>query len=183
VLGNRLDESRVISEFLASARWPAALLLEGEAGIGKTTQWLSVIDQAGALGIRVLAARTAAAESVLAYASLADLLGDVEAAVLADLPGPQRMAMDRVLLRGTGDDDEATDPRAVAAGFVSVVERLADESPVIIAIDDLQWLDTSSPAGGGVRRAAARGADRPARHRAYRAAAQCCGVVAPVAEG
>ncbi|SHU73023.1 helix-turn-helix transcriptional regulator [Mycolicibacterium mucogenicum] len=144
MLGNRLDESRVISEFLASARWPAALLLEGEAGIGKTTQWLSVIDQAGALGIRVLAARTAAAESVLAYASLADLLGDVEAAVLADLPGPQRMAMDRVLLRGTGDDDEATDPRAVAAGFVSVVERLADESPVIIAIDDLQWLDTSS---------------------------------------
>ncbi|OBA84793.1 hypothetical protein A5642_25605 [Mycolicibacterium mucogenicum] len=143
-MGNRLDESRVISEFLASARWPAALLLEGEAGIGKTTQWLSVIDQAGALGIRVLAARTAAAESVLAYASLADLLGDVEAAVLADLPGPQRMAMDRVLLRGTGDDDEATDPRAVAAGFVSVVERLADESPVIIAIDDLQWLDTSS---------------------------------------
>ncbi|TLH61056.1 LuxR family transcriptional regulator [Mycolicibacterium phocaicum] len=134
----------MISEFLASARWPAALLLEGEAGIGKTTQWLSVIDQAGALGIRVLAARTAAAESVLAYASLADLLGDVEAAVLADLPGPQRMAMDRVLLRGTGDDDEATDPRAVAAGFVSVVERLADESPVIIAIDDLQWLDTSS---------------------------------------
>jgi len=54
------------------------------------------------------------------------------------------MAMDRVLLRGTGDDDEATDPRAVAAGFVSVVERLADESLVIIAIDDLQWLDTSS---------------------------------------
>lgn len=140
----RAEESGAIAEFLTASRWPAALVLEGEAGIGKTTQWLSVIDQARALGIRVLAARTAATESVLAYASLADLLGDVEAAVLADLPVPQRMAMDRVLLRGTGDDDEATDPRAVAAGFVSVVERLADESPVIIAIDDLQWLDTSS---------------------------------------
>ncbi|SEA76006.1 ATP-, maltotriose-and DNA-dependent transcriptional regulator MalT [Mycobacterium sp. 283mftsu] len=134
----------MIGEFLAPSRWPAALVLEGEAGIGKTTLWLSAIDQARTLGMRVLSARTAAAESVLAYASLADLLRDVETAVLADLPGPQRVAMDRVLLRGAGDDDEATDPRAVAAGFVSVLDRLADDSPVIIAIDDLQWLDTSS---------------------------------------
>ncbi|MFL0293006.1 LuxR C-terminal-related transcriptional regulator [Mycobacterium sp. SMC-18] len=144
MLGNRLDEPRVIGEFLAPSRWPAALLLEGEAGIGKTTLWLSVIDQARTSGVRVLSARTAAAESVLAYAALADLLGAVDAAVLTDLPAPQRIAMDRVLLRGAGDDDEATDPRAVAAGFLSVIERLADESPVIIAIDDLQWLDTSS---------------------------------------
>ena len=139
-----MDESRVISEFLTSARWPAALLFEGEAGIGKTTQWLSVIDQARTLGVRVLPARTAAAESALAYASLADLLSGVDAGVLADLPEPQRIAMDQVLLRGVGGAGEATDPRAVAAAFLSVVERLADESLVLIAIDDLQWLDSSS---------------------------------------
>ncbi|MGX9675137.1 LuxR C-terminal-related transcriptional regulator [Mycobacterium sp. HM-7] len=144
MLGNRPDESQVISEFLTSARWPAALLLEGEAGIGKTTQWLSAIDQARTYGIRVLSARTAAAESSLAYASLADLLGGVDARVLADLPGPQRIAVDHVLLRGVGGDGEATDPRAVAAAFLSAVEQLADESLVLIAIDDLQWLDSSS---------------------------------------
>ncbi|ORA37827.1 hypothetical protein BST13_07245 [Mycobacterium aquaticum] len=133
-----------MGDFLTSACWPSALLLEGEAGIGKTTLWSSAIDQARTLGIRVLSARTAAAESVLAYVSLADLLGDVDVAEYGDLADPQRIAMDQVLLRGTEGGCEATDPRAVAAGFLSVIERLADESLVLIAIDDLQWLDTSS---------------------------------------
>jgi hypothetical protein len=141
----RPEESRAISGFLAStANWPAALLVEGEAGIGKTTLWSFGVEHARALGFLVLSARAAAAESVLAYTSLADLLSELDVAVFADLPNPQRIAMDRVLLRGAGDEDEATDPRAVAAGFLSVVERLADESSVLLAIDDLQWLDTSS---------------------------------------
>jgi hypothetical protein len=37
-----------------------------------------------------------------------------------------------------------TDPRAVAAALLSIVQALARESPVLIAIDDLQWLDRSS---------------------------------------
>ena len=141
----RPGEASAIGEFLGStASWPTALLLGGEAGIGKTTLWSFGIERARASGIRVLCARTAAAESVLAYASLADLLSGVDTAVYADLPAPQRIAMDQVLLRGAGDESAATDPRAVAAGFLSVIEQLADESSVLIAIDDLQWLDTSS---------------------------------------
>lgn len=122
---------------------PCALVIEGEAGIGKTTVWLAAVGQARSLGIHVLCARSAAAESVLSYATLADLMSGIDTSVLASLPKAQRRAMDRVLLRGEADDI-VTDPRAVAAGFLSVVESLATESPVLVAIDDFQWLDTSS---------------------------------------
>ena len=140
----RLPESRAVADFLDStATEPSTLVVEGEPGIGKTTLWLDAVDQAREHGFRVLSARPAEAESVLAYASLADLLGGVESAVWADLPSPQRIAMDRVLLRANADG-AATDQRAVGAAFLSVVERLAEESPVLVAIDDLQWLDSPS---------------------------------------
>jgi ATP/maltotriose-dependent transcriptional regulator MalT len=90
----------------------------------------------------VLSARAAAAESVLAYTALADLLDGVPAAAWADLPEPQRAAVDQVLLRT--DNGSATDQRAVAAAFLSVVEYLAEDGPLLVAIDDMQWIDPSS---------------------------------------
>ncbi len=141
---SRPDEGRAVAAFLgAAATEPAALVAEGEPGIGKTTLCLSAIELAEERGFLVLSARTAEAESVLAYASLADLLSGVDSSVLADLPTPQRLAIDRVLLRAEAED-LSTDQRAVGAGFVSVVELLAENTPVLVAIDDLQWLDPSS---------------------------------------
>ena len=119
------------------------MVAEGEPGIGKTTLCLSAIELAQERGFLVLSARPAEAESVLAYASLADLLSGVGSSVLTDLPTPQRLAIDRVLLRAEAED-LSTDQRAVGAGFVSVVELLAETAPVLVAIDDLQWLDPSS---------------------------------------
>ena len=118
------------------------MLIEGEPGIGKTTLWLAALELARDKGFRVLSARAAAAESVLAYTALADLLDGVPAAAWADLPEPQRAAVDQVLLRT--DNGAATDQRAVAAAFLSVVEYLADDGPLLVAIDDLQWIDPSS---------------------------------------
>ena len=141
---SRQAEVRAVADFLAAASCrPSALMVEGEPGIGKTTLWSAVVKQAAESGFRVLAARPAAAESVLAYASLADLLADVDAAAFAELPDPQRRAIDRILLR-TDADGEPTDQRAVAAGFLSVVQSLGEQSPMLVAIDDLQWLDESS---------------------------------------
>ncbi|KUI02252.1 LuxR family transcriptional regulator [Mycobacterium sp. IS-3022] len=134
---------RAVAAFLESVEaGPSALLIEGEAGIGKTTLWSAAIEQARQRGFRVLSTRATAAESVLAYTALADLLDDADAAAWADLPTPQRLALDQVLLRA--DNDAVTDQRAVAAAFLSVLERLAEERPVLMAIDDLQWLDPSS---------------------------------------
>lgn len=136
-------EARTTSGFLASASaMPSALLIEGEPGIGKTTLWLAAVEQARDRGFRVLSARAAAAESVLAYTALADLFDGVDAAAWPDLPAPQRLAVDQVLLRA--DHGAATDQRAVAAAFLSVVQRLSDDGPVLLAIDDLQWLDVST---------------------------------------
>lgn len=141
---SRPDEGRAVAAFLGTAaKEPAALVAEGEPGIGKTTLCLSAIELAQERGFLVLSARPAEAESVLAYASLADLLSGVGSSVLTDLPTPQRLAIDRVLLRAEAED-LSTDQRAVGAGFVSVVELLAETAPVLVAIDDLQWLDPSS---------------------------------------
>ena len=127
---------------VASSR-PSGLLIEGDAGIGKTTLLLTTVDEARERGFRVLSARPAAAESVLAYAVLADLLREVEVAAWAELPDVQRLALDRVLLRADADGP-ATDQREVAASVLTIVEHLAAESPVLLVLDDLQWLDSSS---------------------------------------
>jgi DNA-binding CsgD family transcriptional regulator/tetratricopeptide (TPR) repeat protein len=141
---SRHTEAEAISNFLTlcSAK-PAGLLLAGEAGIGKTTLWMAAVEQARARGMHVLTARAAATESVMAYISLSDLLSGVEAGVLCELPEPQRLAVDRVLLQ-VSETGVATDQRAVAAAFLSAVEILAEDAPVLVAIDDLQWLDPSS---------------------------------------
>ena len=139
-------ESGQLANFLTrAATGPSAFVVEGEAGIGKTTFLLTLLERARESGFQVLSTRPTAAETVLAYASLADLLGGVEEAVLAKLPEPQRLAIDRILLRAT-EDGLPIGQRAVAAGFVSVIEELAGRQPVLLAIDDLQWLDPSSAA-------------------------------------
>lgn len=141
VLRTRPTVRRTVDSFLAAARrGPAALLIEGEAGIGKTALWSAILSRAH--GFRVLSARVTDAESVSAYTALADLLDVVDPAVWADLPDPQRHAVDQLLQHA--DLDAVTDQRAVAAAFLAVLERLADDGPVLVAIDDLQWLDPSS---------------------------------------
>ncbi|ANW67442.1 hypothetical protein BCA37_04545 [Mycobacterium sp. djl-10] len=142
-LVGREAETHTITSFLANASEPTALVLEGDPGIGKTTLWLSGLAAARERGYRVLAARPGSAESTLSYTSLADLIGSVDAGAWSTLPGPQRHALDRVLLR-IDAGATPTDPRAVAAALLSLLHRLALESAVLLAIDDLQWLDASS---------------------------------------
>jgi DNA-binding CsgD family transcriptional regulator len=143
----RDTETGAVAELLGVADGEsAALILEGEPGIGKTTLWLHGLKQARGQGIQVLSARASAAESVLAYAGLADLLADVDDDLWADLPGPQRQGLAAALLTDTETATPAVDQRAVGAAFLTVLQRLAAQSPVLVAVDDLQWLDRSSAA-------------------------------------
>ncbi len=141
----RADEQSVSAFLNDLPEAPLALVIEGDAGIGKTTLWLDALDQARELGFQVLAGRATEAESVLAYAGLADLLAGVDEALFADLPAPQQQSLDAALLRGSGSA-APSDARAVGAAFVGVLERLVAraETPVLVAIDDLQWIDVSS---------------------------------------
>lgn len=141
--GEELDAAvRLIA---ALDRGPAALLLEGEAGIGKTTVWSAGVEAARQAGLRVLVCRGVGSEVKLGYASLTDLLAEVDEGPIAGLPAPQRWALEAALLRsGPATGGPPPDPRAVATGFLTLLERLAEASPVLLAIDELQWLDSSS---------------------------------------
>lgn len=122
---------------------PAGLLLEGESGIGKTRLWLSAVEEARRRGYQVLSARAAQAETSLAYAVVADLLDDVDPEVTAEIPDVQQLALDRMLLRGDAVGPD-TDHRVAAAAVLSTLEILCDETPLILAVDDVQWLDVCS---------------------------------------
>lgn len=122
---------------------PLALIIEGPAGIGKTTVWHAAIAAALDRGARLLSTRAAETEARLAFGGLADLLGDVDAEVLDELPPPQRGALDVALLRAE-PDGTGVNPRAVAAGTTAVLRRLAAQRPLVVAIDDAQWLDSTT---------------------------------------
>lgn len=137
----REAEQAAVQELLASVgAGPATLALWGEPGIGKSTIWTAGVLAAGSQGYAVFQCRPAIAELRLTYAGLMDLLVHVDGTVLDGLPGPQRRALDAALLRGV-EDDASPDPRAVAAGLLSVFERVMAVGPVLVAIDELQWLD------------------------------------------
>ncbi|MGE2689682.1 AAA family ATPase [Mycolicibacterium pulveris] len=143
-LAHRPAEEAAVAEFLDCAcSTPSALLIEGDAGIGKTTLWTAAAVRASRRGFRVLSTGATEAESVLAYTGLADLLADVDPAIWSYLPAPQHAAVDHVLSRPEVDA-AATDQRAVAAAFLSIVERLSADGPLLLAVDDLPWLDPSS---------------------------------------
>jgi DNA-binding CsgD family transcriptional regulator len=137
-------ELAAIDRFLADLRERfSALLIEGDAGIGKTTLFREALRRADAAGFRVLASRPGPSEATLTQAALSDLLQTVPGDAWEALPPPQRHALEvALLLREPGD--LPADERAIAAGTRSLVARLAAEGPVLIAIDDIQWLDAAS---------------------------------------
>ncbi len=132
-----------LSAFLeAIPRGSGGLLIEGEAGMGKTTIWRWAIEQAGRRGHRVLACQPAEAEAKLSFAGLADIFESVQPNGLPELPAPQRRALDMALLRS--DDGGRLDPRVVAAAALTSLRALAARSPLLIAVDDVHWLDAPS---------------------------------------
>ena len=127
---------------MACPRVRTALVIEGEAGIGKTTVWLAAVRAAESRALRVLKARPAEREAKLSYAALADLVGAAFDETRAMLPPVQERALGAALLRA--EADEATHARTTATALVSVLAALAAQGPVLVAVDDVQWLDPAS---------------------------------------
>ena len=140
-------ELAAVEPFLARAGdGLAALVFEGEAGIGKSTIWEAAVETASARGWRVLSARPARSEQALTLGGLTDLLAGVDDDALADLPAPQRRALEIALLRveptGTAPDQRTLS--VAVAGLLRLLARV--DRPVLLAIDDAQWLDESTAA-------------------------------------
>src|SRR5262245_19118687 len=120
-----------------------ALVLEGEAGIGKTALWRVGLRSAEARGIAAMTSRPGELETALSYLALRDLLEDRIEEVAGMLPAASIRAFERAFVDPT-TDGAPVDQRAVCTAFLEGVRALARSKPVLIAIDDCQWLDSAS---------------------------------------
>jgi DNA-binding CsgD family transcriptional regulator len=136
----RETELTLLDRFVRGDGDAVLALVEGEAGVGKTALWSAVLG--GLDGVRSLVARPSAAETAAAYAALDDLLGTYRSAV-EGAADPRRRALAVALLLQPGAPPE---PHAVALGVLSLLDELTAEGPLVIAVDDWQWLDPSSAA-------------------------------------
>ncbi len=121
----------------------AALALKGPPGIGKTVLWRAGTAMALDRGCTVLSAQPGWAEVPLLFSGLTDLFRQVPGPVLGTLVPVQRRALEVALLR-TDPGGASTDPRTLSSAVLSVLQQLSLCQPVLVAIDDVQWLDRPS---------------------------------------
>src|SRR5437667_6632978 len=135
-------ELEAVGRWLEAAR-PALLEIEGEAGIGKTTLWEAAADAARGHQALVLACRPVEIETAVSYGALASLLEPTLSTVADEVPPPRLRALEGALrLRDMAGS--RLDETAVALGALSVLRALAARQPVVLAVEDVQWLDASS---------------------------------------
>ncbi|MBA3380666.1 MAG: AAA family ATPase [Actinobacteria bacterium] len=135
-----------LRDFVASVSDGAStLVLDGEAGVGKTTLWLDVLTAAEERGLRVLRSRPAESENALSFSGVGDLFDGVLEEALAPLADPQRRALARALVL-EDDGGPAPDERAVGIAVLGSLRALAETTPLLVAVDDVQWLDAASSA-------------------------------------
>jgi DNA-binding CsgD family transcriptional regulator len=139
----REEEREAIGRWLDAPR-PASLLIDGEAGIGKSTLWDDALEQARTRADRVIAWRASVAEREMAFAVLTGLLADPDAErALVSVAEPRRGALE-VALGRIPPGDQPVDATLVGLGVGDILCRLAVERPLTVAIDDIQWADRAS---------------------------------------
>jgi DNA-binding CsgD family transcriptional regulator len=147
-------ELQVIDAFLDSrTSSPGAMVLAGAAGAGKTTLLRAGAVLAAERGFTVLHSSPAPSDLRLAFAGLADLLEPCLDVVVGELPAPQAQAL-RVASLLDEPPPHPPEPRLIAAAFRAALAVLARSAPVLVVIDDVQWLDPPSlvSAGFAIRR-------------------------------
>jgi DNA-binding CsgD family transcriptional regulator len=144
VLVGRSKEREVLSGLLARVAegLSGALVLRGEAGIGKTVLLDEVIESAREAEMRTVRLTGVESETQLGYAGLHLFLLPF-ADHIEKLPAPQRKA-----LQSTFGLIEAAQPNRflVALGVLTLLADVASEAPVVCVVDDAQWLDPESEA-------------------------------------
>ena len=145
VIGREQELSSVCAFLDRPVERPGALVLEGEPGIGKSTLWVAAVTGARERAFRVLSSRPAQAERGLPHVGLGDLFEGVLGDVVPALSAPRRRSLEAALLIEEASRDPVDD-RAVAVAVRDSLQLLAEREPLLIAVDDLQWLDPSSSA-------------------------------------
>ncbi|MGW1072275.1 AAA family ATPase [Streptomyces sp. NPDC002537] len=135
-LHGRHQEKKELDRTLQGARESAGagLVLRGDPGMGKTA--LLEYATTSADDFTVLACRGTRMESGLAFAALHELLWPVVDRI-GTLPPPQAAA-----LRGAlGHGGDVADRFLIGAAVLTLLSELAGEQPVLLVVDDVQWLD------------------------------------------
>jgi DNA-binding CsgD family transcriptional regulator len=146
VLVGRDVELGAIEAFVAGvARGPQALVVAGEAGIGKTALWRAGVEAARLRHGCVLTCRGVEAEAFLSFSGLSELLAPVLEDVTPSLAPPRRRALEVALLL-VEPGDAAPDAHAIGLAVLDVLRVLAARAPLVVAVDDVQWLDPASAA-------------------------------------
>ena len=141
----RETELELLEWFISDAgAWPSAFVIEGSAGIGKSTLLDAAVDAARERSIEVLRCRPGNHESRLSFAGLRDLLENAYDETAGELPGPQRRALAVALLRE--EPEVPLDQGAVAAAFLTLLRDLSHMRRVLLVVDDAQWLDRPTAA-------------------------------------
>src|SRR6266478_5774898 len=137
----REQESAVLDALVDRLRdGGGAVVVRGEAGIGKSALLQRVRRRAEAQGVRPLITVGVESEVEFAFAGLHQLLRPVIGA-LAELPESQRQTLEAAL--GLGVDVKPDSFRVAVAVFQLICE-MADSVPVVLVVDDAQWLDRST---------------------------------------
>ncbi len=143
IIGRESELARIGRFVEAVPAGPVALLIEGDAGIGKTVLWREACDLAKQCSYRILATNPTEPETGLALIGLVDLLEPILDDLLPALPGPQASALEVALLRSR-PKGTAPDWRTVSVAVLSALKVLAKDSAVLIAVDDVPWLDAAT---------------------------------------
>ena len=140
----REREQAELLEFLQRVRdGPACISIVGEPGIGKSLLWSDLVVAAHERSFQVLSTRPIESDMPLSFAGLGDLLSGLDERVLVQLPPPQRRALEVALLRADASGPPL-DRLAGSVATLTALRLLARSGPVLVAIDDLQWLDQPS---------------------------------------
>jgi DNA-binding CsgD family transcriptional regulator len=117
-----------------------AVVVRGEAGVGKTTLLEAVV--ASADGMRILRATGVESESELPFAGLHQLLAPLLDGALDTLMPPRRAALGAAL--GLAESAGAPDRFLVAAAVLDLLAAEAERTPVLALVDDVPWIDRAS---------------------------------------
>ncbi|GAA5086186.1 ATP-binding protein [Nocardia iowensis] len=143
LVGRDRELSLIADALSPHAAGPSLIALLGEAGIGKSALLSATAEAAVARGARVLRARGSAAETDLAYAGLHQLLYPLLDHADA-LPTRQRAAL--LTAFGFGDETAAPDRMIFNMAVLTLLSNLAEQQPLLLVLDDLQWFDPVSRA-------------------------------------
>ncbi|HEX8346346.1 MAG TPA: AAA family ATPase [Actinoplanes sp.] len=142
-LVGRDHERRAVQDFLDDSRTRgAALLITGDAGMGKTALLDLTARTAGTTGTRVVRVTGAQYEAEVGFAGLDRLLAPLHQE-LTGLSATHRRALSVVLRSGSS---RPPDRLMVVNATVSLFRQVARNSPLLVVIDDVQWLDRVSAA-------------------------------------